>query len=193
MATRGYGTGQLYETHGSYYGRWWTLDGQRVNRLIGPIRPPGKGSHATGRLGRLRATGSRGVTTTTAAVAKAKTNKTEEVHMNTAPQAQGLKRTDIQEHDLSLPGRQVIQNRVDISPDAPLFRHKHPGEEVIYVLEGSLQYDIDGQPPTRVSAGEGLVVPAETVHAVKNIGTGNAAELATYIVEKGKPFLVAVD
>ena len=104
----------------------------------------------------------------------------------TAPQAQGLKRTEIQEHDLSVPGRQVIQNRVDISPDAPLFRHKHPGEEVIYVLEGSLQYEIDGQPPTRVSAGEGLMVPADTVHAVKNIGTGNAAELATYIVEKGE-------
>ena len=111
----------------------------------------------------------------------------------TVPRAPGLKRTDIQEHDLSVPGRQVIQNRVDISPDAPLFRHKHPGEEVIYVLEGSLQYDIDGQPPTRVSAGEGLMVPAETVHAVKNIGTGNAAELATYIVEKGKPFLVVID
>jgi len=111
----------------------------------------------------------------------------------TAPQAQGIKRTHIQEHDLSAPGRQVIQNRVDISPGAPLLRHKHPGEEVIYVLEGSLQYDIDGQPPTRVSAGEGLMVPAETVHAVKNIGAGNAAELATYIVERGKPFLVVVD
>ena len=37
------------------------------------------------------------------------------------------------------------------------------------------------------------MVPADTVHAVKNIGTGNAAELATYIVEKGKPLLVAVD
>ena len=111
----------------------------------------------------------------------------------TVPRAPGLKRTDIQEHDLSVPGRQVIQNRVDISPDAPLFRHKHPGEEVIYVLEGSLQYDIDGQPPTRVSAGEGLMVPTETVHTVKNIGTGNAAELATYIVEEGKPLLVAVD
>ncbi len=120
--------------------------------------------------------------------------RTEEVHMSTtAPQARGLKRTDIQEHDLSVPGRQVIQNRVDISPDAPLFRHKHPGEEVIYVLEGSLQYDIDGQPPTRVSAGEGLIIPADTIHAVKNIGTGNAAELATCIVEKGKPLLVAVD
>jgi quercetin dioxygenase-like cupin family protein len=120
--------------------------------------------------------------------------ETEEVHMSAAvPQAQGLKRTVIQEHELSVPGRVVIQNRVDISPDAPLFRHKHPGEEVIYVLEGSLQYEIDGQPPTRVSAGEGLMVPADTVHAVKNIGTGNAAELATYIVEKGKPLLVAVD
>jgi quercetin dioxygenase-like cupin family protein len=109
------------------------------------------------------------------------------------PQAQGLKRTDIQEHDLSVPGREVIQNRVDFSPDAPIFRHKHPGEEVIYVLEGSLEYDVDGQPPTRVSAGDGLMVPAETVHAARNVGSGNAAELATYIVEKGKPFLVAVD
>ena len=111
----------------------------------------------------------------------------------TAPQAPGLTRTDIQEHDLSVPGRQVIQNRVEISPDAPLLRHKHPGEEVIYVLEGSLEYQIDGLPPTRVTAGEGLMVPPDTVHAVKNIGAGNAAELATYIVEKGKPFLVVVD
>ena len=33
----------------------------------------------------------------------------------------------------------------------------------------------------------------DTVHSVKNVGSGNAAELATYIVEKGKPFLVLVD
>ncbi len=117
-----------------------------------------------------------------------------EAHMSaTAPQAQGLTRSEIQEYDLSVPGLHVIQNRVDISPDAPVFRHKHPGEEVIYVLEGSIQYDVDGQPPIRVSAGEGLTVPADTIHTAKNIGTGNAAELATYIVEKGKPFLVAVD
>jgi integrase len=41
MAKRGYGTGHLYEKHGSYYGRWRTLDGRLVNRLIGPVRPPG--------------------------------------------------------------------------------------------------------------------------------------------------------
>jgi hypothetical protein len=38
-----------------------------------------------------------------------------------------------------------------------------------------------------------LLVPAETVHAVRSVGSGNAAELATYLVEKGKPFIVVVD
>ena len=72
-------------------------------------------------------------------------------------------------------------------------RHKHPGEEIIYVLEGSLEYQIEGKPPTTLSAGDVLLVPPETIHAVKNVGSGNAAELATYIVEKGKPFLAIVE
>jgi quercetin dioxygenase-like cupin family protein len=108
-------------------------------------------------------------------------------------QAPGITRTDLQQHDLSVPGRQVIQNRVEIGPEAPYVRHKHPGEEIIYILEGSLEYAIDGQQPTTYSAGEALMVPADTVHAVRNVGTGPAAELATYVVEKGKPFLVVVD
>jgi quercetin dioxygenase-like cupin family protein len=102
-------------------------------------------------------------------------------------QIPGLHRTDLQEHDLSIPGREVIQNRVEIDPDAPAIRHWHPGEEVIYVLEGSLEYEVDGQPPHRVGAGDALTVPAEVVHSVRNVGDGDAAELATYIVEKGKP------
>ena len=102
-------------------------------------------------------------------------------------QIPGLTRTDLQEHDLSIPGREVIQNRVDVDPEAPAIRHWHPGEEVIYVLEGRLEYEIDGESPRTVSAGEALTVPAERVHSVRNIRDGNAAELATYIVEKGKP------
>jgi quercetin dioxygenase-like cupin family protein len=108
-------------------------------------------------------------------------------------QAPGITRTDLQQHDLSIPGREIIQNRVDIGPEAPFVRHKHPGEEIIYVLEGTLEYAIDGQPPKAYSAGEALMVPAEVVHAVRNVGSDNAAELATYVVEKGKPFLVVVD
>jgi quercetin dioxygenase-like cupin family protein len=69
----------------------------------------------------------------------------------------------------------------------------HPGEEIIYVLEGALEYAIDGQPPKTYSAGEALMVPPETIHSVRNVGSENAAELATYVVEKGKPFLVVVE
>jgi quercetin dioxygenase-like cupin family protein len=87
----------------------------------------------------------------------------------------------------------MIQNRVELGPEAPVVRHKHPGEEIIYVLEGTLEYAIEGQPAKTYSAGEALMIPAETVHAVSNVGTGNAAELATYVVEKGKPFLVVVE
>jgi quercetin dioxygenase-like cupin family protein len=107
-------------------------------------------------------------------------------------QAPGLSRTDLQQHDLSIPGREVLQNRVDIGPEAPPIRHKHPGEEIIYVLEGALEYQVDGQPATTVSAGEVFFVPAETVHAVRNVGDGTAAELATYVVEKGKPLVAVV-
>jgi quercetin dioxygenase-like cupin family protein len=102
-------------------------------------------------------------------------------------QVPGLTRTELQQHDLSVPGKEVIQNRVDIEPDAPAIRHWHPGEEVIYVLEGRLEYEIDGDPGRIVSAGEALTVPAERVHSVRNLGDGNAAELATYIVEKDQP------
>ena len=108
-------------------------------------------------------------------------------------QVPGLTRTDLQRHDLSLPGREVIQNRVDIAPDAPPIRHKHPGEEIIYVIEGTLEYAIDGREPSIFNAGEVLLVPPETVHSVRNVGSQRAAELATYIVEKGKPLLVLVD
>jgi len=113
--------------------------------------------------------------------------------MTSTAQLTGLTRIDLQRHDLSIPGREMIQNRVDITPEAPAIRHKHPGEEVIYVLEGTLEYNIDGQGQITVSAGEALMVPAETVHSVRNVGSGNAAELATYIVEKGKPLIVPVD
>jgi quercetin dioxygenase-like cupin family protein len=108
-------------------------------------------------------------------------------------QAPGILRTDLQEHDLSIPGRRVIQNRVELGQEAPVVRHKHPGEEIIYVLEGTLEYSIDGQAPKTYTAGEALMVPAETVHSVRNVGDGNATELATYVVETGKPFLVVVE
>jgi quercetin dioxygenase-like cupin family protein len=55
-----------------------------------------------------------------------------------------------------------------------------------------MEYDIDGKPPMILKAGDVLFIPAGTVHAAKNVGTTTASELATYIVEKGKPLLTLV-
>jgi quercetin dioxygenase-like cupin family protein len=105
-------------------------------------------------------------------------------------QQQGIKRTDLLRHDLSVPGREVVQVRVDFAPGAAFGRHSHPGEEIAYVLEGSLEYQFDGKPPVMLKAGDALFIPAGTIHSAKNVGSGNGAELATYIVEKGKPLVV---
>ena len=108
-------------------------------------------------------------------------------------QQPGIKRTDLQRHDLSVPGREVVQVRVDFAPGVAFGKHSHPGEEIVYVLEGSLEYQVEGKPPVTLKPGGVLFIPAGTIHAAKNVGTGRGAELATYIVEKGKPLLTVVE
>jgi len=105
------------------------------------------------------------------------------------PSSQGTTRKDIARHDLSVSGREVIQVLVEFAPGMVAPRHSHPGEEMAYVVEGVLEYQIDGKPPVTLKAGEALFIPAGTMHAARNVGSGKGVELATYIVEKGKPLL----
>jgi quercetin dioxygenase-like cupin family protein len=113
------------------------------------------------------------------------------LHVTQAQQL-GIKRTDVQRHDLGVPGREVIQVRVDFAPGVAFGKHSHPGAEIAYVLEGTLEYQLEGKPPVTLKAGEAWFIPAGTIHAAKNVGTDNAAELATYLVEKGRPLLTMV-
>lgn len=108
-----------------------------------------------------------------------------------AAQAQmpGIGRIDLIKQDLSAPGREVVQVRVDFQPGVLAAAHTHPGEEVAYVIEGTLEYVLNGKTVT-LKAGDSLFIPAGAVHSAKNVGSGLASELATYIVEKGKPLLV---
>jgi quercetin dioxygenase-like cupin family protein len=104
----------------------------------------------------------------------------------------GVTRTDLQRHDLSAPGREAIQVRVDLAPGVAFGKHTHPGEEIIYVLEGTLEYQLEDKPPVTLKAGDVLFIPAGTVHSARNTGSVTGSELATYIVEKGKPLLTLV-
>ena len=101
----------------------------------------------------------------------------------------GVTRTELQRHDLGITGREAIQVRVELAPGVAFPDHSHPGEEIIYVLEGVFEYRVAGRPVT-VGAGGVLFIPAGIVHSARNAGSGNAAELATYIVEKGRPLVV---
>lgn len=107
-------------------------------------------------------------------------------------QQKGIHRTDLQQHDLSIAGREAVQVRVDIEPGVTAVNHNHPGEEIVYVLEGALEYTLAGRPPVILKAGEVLFIPYGTAHVVKNVGNVVAKELATYVVEKGKPLITVV-
>jgi quercetin dioxygenase-like cupin family protein len=101
-----------------------------------------------------------------------------------APSQQpGIKRAELQRHDLGVPGREVVQARIEFDPGVTFGRHRHPGEEIIYVLDGSLEYQVEGKPPVTLRAGDILFIPAGTIHSARNVGSGNGAELATYVVE----------
>ncbi|MGE8339520.1 MAG: cupin domain-containing protein [Flavobacterium sp.] len=105
-------------------------------------------------------------------------------------QQSGIKRTDLQRYDLSVPGYETVQARIDFEAHTAFGKHSHPGEEVIYVLDGVLEYEVEGQSPVSLKAGEVLFIPAGVVHSARNNSHAKASELATYIVEKGKPVLV---
>jgi quercetin dioxygenase-like cupin family protein len=102
-------------------------------------------------------------------------------------QTPGFTRTVVERADVSVPGREAIIARIEISPGISVGRHTHPGEEITYVMEGEGEILMEGQPARKVKAGEGFVVPAGVKHDARNTGTQVMKLAGVYYVEKGKP------
>lgn len=102
----------------------------------------------------------------------------------------GIARTFLQREALTLVDREVVQVRVDFEEGATAALHRHPGDEIVYSLEGRLEYRLAGRAPVVLKTGQVLFIPAETDHEVASVGPGPAAELATYVVPKGRQLLV---
>ena len=94
---------------------------------------------------------------------------------------QPLQRTDLIRNDIDVPGHEAIQVRVDFAPGVLAPKHSHPGEEIAFVIEGTLEYQLEGAEPVTLKAGQSLFIPSGVVHSAKNIGSGKASELATYV------------
>ena len=108
-------------------------------------------------------------------------------------QQPGITRTDLSRSDLSVPGLEALQVLVEFGEGVLAERHAHPGEEIVYVVEGLLEYRLDGKPPVTLKPGDVLFIPRGAIHAARNVGPGKGAELATYIVDKGEPLLMPAE
>jgi quercetin dioxygenase-like cupin family protein len=101
-------------------------------------------------------------------------------------QAPGIKRTVLQKGDVNAE-YEVVLARAEISPGGSTGRHTHPGTESGYVLEGSTQLEVEGQPTKVYKAGDSYFIPAGTIHNASPVGDKQATVLATYVVKKGEP------
>jgi quercetin dioxygenase-like cupin family protein len=103
-------------------------------------------------------------------------------------QATNFKRVELQKQELSIAGHEAVVARGEFAADGVVPKHTHPGEELAFVLEGSVVVEIAGKPPATLKAGEVFFVPAGVAHAVKNVGA-QAKVVSTYVVSKGKPLV----
>ncbi|EPE98324.1 cupin domain-containing protein [Rhizobium grahamii] len=95
-----------------------------------------------------------------------------------------IRRTDLVKEDISISGKEAVQVRVDFDSGAFAVNHRHPGEEVAYVLQGTLEYKLEGREAVTLKAGQSLFIPDGVAHSARNVGDGKASELATYIVTR---------
>jgi len=97
-----------------------------------------------------------------------------------------LKRTELQHSASSIAGREIVQVLTEIPVGVASGWHMHPGEEVGYILAGTLQMEIRGRDTLTLHAGDPFLIPPRTPHNAHDLGPGTGRMLSTYIVEVGQ-------
>lgn len=88
-------------------------------------------------------------------------------------------------------GLEVIISDVVIPPNAPVPRHYHPGEEFLYVLDGSAVHVEEGKPDRILKAGDAYVIPPRAVHAPRG-GPDGARAVVFRLHVSGQPERIPV-
>lgn len=101
--------------------------------------------------------------------------------------AGSLRRTEIQRSSSSIPGRDIVQVRTEIPAGVASGWHTHPGEEVGYILAGTVQIEIRDRPTLTLHTGDGFLIPPRTPHNALDLGPETGQMLSTYLVETGEP------
>ena len=123
-------------------------------------------------------------------VEQAESEKKEDILAGTI---QGLRIENIMTSQLELiEGTEVIISHVEIPANTTLPKHWHPGEEFVYVLEGSevlLQMD---KADVHLKRGDVFKVPLKQIHSAKT-GEEGVTVLVFRVHEKGQPVRVIVE
>src|SRR5436305_9848086 len=98
-----------------------------------------------------------------------------------------LQRTEVQRGASSISGREIVQVLTEIPAGVESGWHMHPGEEVGYILAGTVEMMIQGQPTLILHAGDPFLMPPHTPHNALDLGPETGMMLSTYIVEVGQP------
>jgi quercetin dioxygenase-like cupin family protein len=104
-----------------------------------------------------------------------------------------LRRTEVQHRGSSIPGREIVQVLTEIPVGVESGWHTHPGEEVGYIVAGTVQMAIQGAETLLLEAGHGFLIPPGTPHNALDLGPDTGRMLSTYIVEIGQPLSSAAD
>jgi len=109
-------------------------------------------------------------------------------------QQEPLKRTMLLRTDLKgLDGKEGVVLLVELAPNAAAGNHYHPGNEVLYVLEGSGVLEIEGKPPITLQVGTTSYIPAGEAHNVRSTSASGPLKLLVFwVAEKGQPLAVPV-
>ena len=104
-----------------------------------------------------------------------------------------LMRTEVQHEPSSIPGREIVQVLTEIPCGVASGWHIHPGEEVGYIVAGTVEMMIRGRPTLTLHAGDGFLIPPRVPHNALDVGPDTGHMLSTYIVEIGQPLATFVD
>jgi quercetin dioxygenase-like cupin family protein len=98
-----------------------------------------------------------------------------------------LKRTELQRHAFSVPGREIVVVLTEIPVGVESGWHTHPGEEIGYIVAGTVEMRIQDRPTLTLQAGDPFLIPPRTPHNALDLGPGTGRMLSTYLVEEGEP------
>jgi quercetin dioxygenase-like cupin family protein len=108
-------------------------------------------------------------------------------------QQNGMKRTILRRvPDPANPNYEIVLGISELAPGASSGRHRHPGTEIAYVLEGSMVIERDGGATPPLKAGDTLSNENDAVHNALNPGSTVTKTVSVYVVEKGKPLAESV-